>query len=81
MFEDVLRESPFLEDLIDKLHPEIKAEGMSETILLVLEDRFGSLSEDMVKALEHADQDTLRGIAAHASKESLEQIRARLGLK
>lgn len=81
MYEDILRESPFLEELIDQLHPEIKAEGMSETIRLVLEDRFGPLSEDLVLALTHADQDMLRGIASHASRESLEQIRSRLGLQ
>lgn len=46
-----------------------------------LEGRFGKLSEDVLSAIAAADEATLLGIVAHAATETLEQVRARLGLQ
>jgi len=89
MYGDILRESPFLEELIDELQPEIKAEaeakgmakGMRKMAQVALEGRFGALSDDMLAALEASSQETLEDIVGHISTDTLEQARARLGLK
>lgn len=54
--------------------------GMGEAYRIVLEDRFGSLSEDIVNALDTSDEDTLRAVGRHVRTGTLEQIRACLGL-
>jgi len=49
-------------------------------VLVALEGRFGSLSEDVRTAVATTDETTLRELMAHLTTESLEQVRARLGL-
>ena len=92
MLEDVLRESPFPKMLVDELHPEIRAEGKAEgkaegmremayrMAQRALESKFGTLSEDMLAALDAANQETLEDIVTHISADTLEQARARLKL-
>lgn len=48
--------------------------------LIALEGRFGPLSDDLRAAIEAADEATLQEIVAHIATESLDQVRARLGL-
>ncbi len=45
-----------------------------------LESKFGTLSDDLLAALETASQETLEDIVAHISTDTLEQARGRLGL-
>jgi hypothetical protein len=49
-------------------------------LALMLEARFGSLSDDLRAAIESADEATLTVIAQHTANETLEQLSARLGL-
>jgi hypothetical protein len=62
-------------------YEEGKAEGERLMLQVALEGRFGQLPEDMVAALRTADEATLQGVAAHLSAETVEQVRARLGLR
>jgi hypothetical protein len=61
-----------------------KAEGMREMAQRMarraLESKFGALSDDVLAALDTADQETLEDIVAHISADTLEQARARLKL-
>lgn len=56
-----------------------RAEGLRLAARLGLEHRFGALNADLLQALDTADEPTLTGIIIYA-EESLEQVRARLGL-
>jgi len=47
---------------------------------IALEGRFGPLSDDLLAALQKADEATLRELVGHVSTETPEQVRARLGL-
>jgi hypothetical protein len=55
-------------------------EGRRQMVRAALEGRFGTLSEDLLAALNAADEATLRDVVAHIGTDSLEQARARLGL-
>lgn len=88
MIEDLLRESSFVDVVADLLRPEIKAEGRAEgmremahrMVQRALESKFGALSDDLLAALNTADQETLEDIVSHISADTLEQARARLKL-
>lgn len=56
-----------------------RVEGLRLAARLGLEHRFGALDADLLQALDAADEPTLTGIITY-SEESLEQVRARLGL-
>lgn len=47
---------------------------------LVLEGRFETLDTELYQAISQADEPTLREVIKHTYRDSLEQIRARLGL-
>ncbi len=72
-----------------KLRPEVeakigaarKAEGMREMAQVALEGRLGTLSAEVLAALERADEATLKAIVAHISTDTPEQIQVRLGLR
>ena len=61
-----------------------KAEGMREMAQRMaqraLESKFGTLSEDVLAALNTANQETLEDVVTHISADTLEQARARLKL-
>jgi hypothetical protein len=83
---DVLRRNPMLDDLLkdnsvaDILRQEGALSARRQMAQEVLEGRFGPLSEDMLAALRAADEETLRTLAVHLATDTLEQMRARLGL-
>jgi hypothetical protein len=79
---DALRRNPVINELArqSSLFEEAKAEGERSMIQLVLEGRFGVLSADLLAALGTAEEATLKLIGRHAATDSLEQVRARLGL-
>ena len=73
MIEEIWKESSFAEAV-----SEITArETAREMAQIVLEDRFGALSEDILTAMKSADETTLKSLL---TVKSLEQIRTRLGL-
>jgi hypothetical protein len=57
-----------------------KAEGERAVPRRVLEGRFGAHNLDMQQAINTADPNTLTDLALAAGTESLEHLRARLGL-
>ena len=72
MIDDLLKESSVVSAFLD--------EGMRRMVRVVLEGRFGPLADDLLSAINKADEATLEQIGAHATTDSLEQIRKRLGL-
>jgi hypothetical protein len=72
MLDDLLRESSFYELMVER--------SRAEDLRLVLDGRFGTLPDDMIAAMNHLDGDTLAELLRHAGTDSLEQMRARLGL-
>lgn len=56
-----------------------RIEGLRDVARLGLEHRFGALGADLLQAIGAADEPTLTTIITY-SEESLEQVRARLGL-
>ena len=92
MGEEILKESTYVEVLMEKWGPEIlakreaeaEAKGMREMAHRMArrawESKFGALSADVLAALDAADQETLEDIVAHISADTLEQVRGRLKL-
>lgn len=54
--------------------------AMARMARLVLQSRFEPLTDDIVNALDSADEATLETIGEHATADTLEQVRVRLGL-
>ncbi|GEM_PF-3321863 len=73
---DFMKESP----LYPILTKEARADERREAIREVLEGRFGPVSDEIIQALKAADEATLKTVTALAGVDTLEQIRARLGL-
>lgn len=57
-----------------------EAEGERNLLRRLLERRFGALSDELQQAISAADTDALTEVALAAGTETLEQLRARLGL-
>jgi hypothetical protein len=76
MIDELLRESGIIQAYIEQG----RLEGERGLALVALEGRFGPLSEDVRAAVAAANETTLHEIAAHLAIETLEQMRARLGL-
>ncbi len=57
-----------------------RGEGMRQLAQIALEGRFGTVDEDVQAALGTADETTLRLLVAHLSTDTIEYVRARLGL-
>ncbi|HEX6780208.1 MAG TPA: hypothetical protein VF099_18500 [Ktedonobacterales bacterium] len=55
-----------------------RAEGMCKLTQSILERRFGPLSQDVLQALNAADETTL---SAAGASDTIEQARAHLGLQ
>ena len=77
---EILQEFPFFRDMMTEAEAKGKAEGLREAASLGLENRVGTLSEDVQAALGQADEQTIKAILAHIASDSLEQLYARLGL-
>jgi hypothetical protein len=72
MINDLLKDSSFVQVMIE--------EGERRLVRMTLETRHGVLSEDLLAALRSADEATLLALNANIAADSLEQVRARLGL-
>jgi len=93
MGEEILKESTYIQALIEKWEPVIlakkEAEGRAEgeremahrMAKRALESKFDTLSDEMLTALETASQETLEDIVGHISTDTLEQARSRLSLQ
>jgi hypothetical protein len=57
-----------------------REEGKHEIARLALAARFGALSDDIVSALQKADDTTLVAVLTHLATDTREQVRERLGL-
>jgi predicted transposase YdaD len=79
VLKDVLRDLAYEEG---EAHgrEEGKAEATREAVRTVLAARFGALDEALLSAIQAADPAALETLYAPAATETLEQIRARLGL-
>lgn len=72
MSSDILRESGLVKPLLD--------ESARKMALAALKLRFDPVPDDVVAAVHTADEATLQDLVEHASGETLEQIRKRLGV-
>ena len=80
MIDDLIKES----GLADEWRAQGMAQGeqraTQEAARIALEGRFGPLSDDLLAAIQQADTAPLLDLLAHITTETLEQVRARLGL-
>lgn len=76
MLDDLLKESNIGEVMHDLAVERDRAEAQS----LVMEGRFGTLPNDMITAMHQRDGDALADLLRHAGTDTLEQMRARMGL-
>jgi hypothetical protein len=81
MIDELLRESSLAELFIEEGIEEGERRMARRMAQAALEGRFGKLSAELVAAIAAADEATLLDIVAHAATETLEQVRARLGLQ
>lgn len=76
MLEDLLKDNSVAQILIEEGGRRV-ARRMA---LVALVGRFGPLSEDVSAAVGAADEATLEAVVAHIASDTLEEMRARLGL-
>ncbi|HEY7358052.1 MAG TPA: hypothetical protein VH590_16345 [Ktedonobacterales bacterium] len=76
LIREIWKESSFAE-AVTEITARQTARRMAQ---VALEGRFGTLSDELLAALKTADETTLESIVAHITSDTLEQIRARLGL-
>ncbi|HEX8032544.1 MAG TPA: hypothetical protein VF510_01790 [Ktedonobacterales bacterium] len=76
MLDDLLKES----NIGEVMHDLAVERDRREALRLVLEGRFGTLPDDMIAAMNQRDGDALAELLRHAGTDTLEQMRARLGL-
>jgi predicted transposase YdaD len=91
MLDEIFEESSVAQWLIERGRKEGSEQGRDEgreegrrqmardMARMALESRFGTLSEEMLAALNIADEAALRDVVAHIGTDSLEQARSRLG--
>ena len=87
-YERMLEEIPWLREAREEGREEGKAEGLSqgellgmrEVALRALAARFAPLPAEIEAALQTADKAHLLDVATHAGTDTLEEVRARLGL-
>lgn len=76
--------NPLLHDVWEKMVAKGEAQGevkgMRALLQQVIEGRFGPLSQEMVNAINALDATQLSEVAPYAGTDSLEELRARLGL-
>ena len=84
MLQDIIRESSFAQDLIEEGKTEGKVEGQREMARemarLALQGRYGPLADELVAAVNTADDATLRALVEHLTTDAMSDVRARLGL-
>jgi len=76
MSTDLFRDSPLVQSILK----EERLQKSQELAQAALEGRFQTLDADILQAIGTADEATLKAIVAHVSSDTLEQVRARLGL-
>lgn len=80
MLVDLIKESGLADEWIAQGVAQGEQRATREAARIAIEGRFGSLSEDLLAAIQQADAAPLLDLLAHISTETLEQVRARLGL-
>lgn len=84
MSTEIIEKSAFYQEALAKGEAKGKAEGIEEgqrnAALVVLRGRFGELPPDLAQAISAADQATLDQVLRYAGTDTLEQMRARLGV-
>ncbi len=78
MVNDLWQHSSVAQELKEEGRVEGRAEAARHMARIALESRFGTLSEDMLAAIQAADEATLETLI---TAKSLEDARAQLGLK
>lgn len=80
MLEELLRESPLAELLKQEGRQEGQLAGERVMVREALEGRFGTVPDDVLDALQQADEATMRDVIRHLATETVSQVRERLGL-
>jgi hypothetical protein len=80
MSTELLQEFPLFRSMMAEAEAKGEAKGMREIIARQLEQRFGSLSQEMTAALNAADVPALTELAVHVMTDTQEQLLQRLGL-
>ena len=80
MLDEIFEESSVAQYLMEKGQEEGRRQTARDMARMALESRYGTLAEDLLAALNAADEAALRDVVAHIGTDSLEQARARLGL-
>lgn len=80
MLDDLLRESSVADALIEEGMQQGMQQGIRATILRVLEGRFGALDAALAAAIQDTADAALPDLSLHAGTDTLDQLRARLGL-
>jgi len=81
LINELWKHSSTAQELAAEKLAEGRTEARREDARLVLEERFTTLSEDIIQAINQADEPTLREVIKHAYSDSLEQLEVRLGLR
>jgi hypothetical protein len=76
MIDELLRESGVAEEFIEQG----RREALRNAVRLVLQGRFATLDAELLAAIARADEAALEAVLLHATSDTPEQMRARLGL-
>jgi len=84
VIDELLRESSVAEEFIEEGfkqgREQGREQGMRMAARLALQGRLGALDQALLDAIERADEATLERVLLHATTDTPEEIRARLGL-
>jgi len=84
MNTDIIGTSSIYQQLVRETTERVRRETTERTLrdaaLAVLRGRFPDLGDDVEAVIAAAREDLLRDVQAHAGTDTLEQLRARLGL-
>ena len=80
MVNELWQHSSIAQDLKEEGQAEGRLTEARELARLALEGRFGTLSADLLDALQGVDEAAAREVIQSVTRISLEQVRARLGL-
>lgn len=72
MIDDLLKDNSFVQVMME--------EGERRMVWKALEGRFGPLSEDVQAAPQSADEAVMLTVITNVGTDTIEQVRARLGL-
>jgi hypothetical protein len=80
MSNEILESSPLYQTWVRDAAEKGREQGMRESVLAILRTRFDELPPELIAAVSSANRRVLEDLLPHVSTDSLDELRARLGV-